>query len=70
MGKAEHGKVRWFNGTKGYGFIERASGEDVFVHYSGIIGDGYRNLLTDQMVEYEVIPTARGEQAINVRVIG
>lgn len=67
----EKGIVKWFNAAKGYGFIERESREsDIFVHYSGIEGSGYRQLLQDQRVEYDVTNTGKGLQAINVKVIG
>lgn len=71
MGEKECGKVRWFRASKGFGFIARdAGGGDIFVHYSGIDGDGYRELHRSQMVEFEVIETAKGLQAINVKVVG
>lgn len=57
------GTVKWFNGTKGYGFIERENGPDVFVHYSAIQGDGYRNLQEGQQVEFAVEQGAKGPQA-------
>ena len=60
------GTVKWFNGSKGYGFIEREGGEDVFVHYSAIQGDGYRNLEEGQRVEFNVEQGAKGLQASNV----
>lgn len=60
------GTVKWFNGSKGYGFIEREGGEDVFVHYSAIQGDGYRNLEEGQRVEFTVTQGAKGPQASNV----
>ena len=60
------GTVKWFNGTKGYGFIEREDGPDVFVHYSAIQGDGYRNLQEGQQVEFAVEQGAKGPQASNV----
>ena len=60
------GTVKWFNGSKGYGFIEREGGEDVFVHYSAIQGDGYRNLEEGQRVEFNVEEGAKGLQASNV----
>ncbi len=60
------GTVKWFNGGKGYGFIEREGGEDVFVHFSAIQGDGYRNLEEGQRVEFTVEQGAKGLQAVNV----
>ncbi|HSO26987.1 MAG TPA: cold-shock protein [Anaerolineales bacterium] len=59
------GTVKWFNGSKGYGFIEREGGEDVFVHFSAIQGDGYRNLEEGQRVEFTVTQGAKGPQASN-----
>jgi CspA family cold shock protein len=64
------GTVKWFNGSKGYGFIEREEGEDVFVHYSAIRGEGYRNLEEGQQVEFNVEPGRKGLQAVDVAVIG
>ncbi|WP_328812326.1 cold shock domain-containing protein [Paradesulfitobacterium ferrireducens] len=60
------GKVKWFSKQKGYGFIERDNGRDVFVHYSSILGDGFRTLEQGQEVEFDVIQGPRGEQASNV----
>ncbi|MBC8336623.1 MAG: cold-shock protein [Anaerolineae bacterium] len=60
------GTVKWFNGTKGYGFLAREDGPDVFVHYSAITGDGYRNLQEGQQVEFTVEQGAKGPQATNV----
>ena len=60
------GTVKWFNGTKGYGFLAREDGPDVFVHYSAISGDGYRNLQEGQQVEFIVEQGAKGPQATNV----
>lgn len=60
------GTVKWFNGSKGYGFIEREGGEDVFVHFSAIQGDGYRNLTEGQKVEFSIEKGAKGLQATNV----
>ena len=62
------GTVKWFNGSKGYGFISREGGEDVFVHYSAIQGDGSRNLEEGQKVEFEVEKGPKGPQATNVVV--
>ncbi len=62
----ETGRVKWFNDSKGYGFITRESGPDVFVHHSAIEGDGFRTLAEDQEVEFEVVQGAKGLQAQNV----
>ena len=69
MSEKEQGIVKWFNGTKGYGFIERDSGGDVFVHFSAIIGDGYRNLEEGQRVEFTVTQGQKGPQAQDVVVL-
>ena len=66
MSEKEQGIVKWFNGSKGYGFIERDSGEDVFVHYSAIVGDGFRNLDEGQRVEFVVTQGEKGPQAQEV----
>ena len=60
------GTVKWFNGSKGYGFIERPDGPDVFVHYTAIQEDGYRNLMEGQRVEFTVEQGPKGLQAANV----
>ncbi len=60
------GTVKWFNGSKGYGFIERESGADVFVHFSAIQSDGFRSLEEGQKVEFEVEQGPKGLQAANV----
>ena len=60
------GQVKWFNDAKGYGFITQEGGEDVFVHYSAISGDGYKTLIQGQEVEFEVINGPKGPQAENV----
>jgi CspA family cold shock protein len=62
----ETGKVKWFNDSKGYGFITRESGPDVFVHHSAIEGDGFRTLAEDQEVEFEVVQGVKGLQAQSV----
>ncbi len=62
----EKGTVKWFNGTKGYGFISRASGEDVFVHFREIAGDGYKTLNEGDVVQFEVGRGPKGLQATNV----
>jgi CspA family cold shock protein len=63
------GTVKWFNSEKGFGFIEREGGDDVFVHFSAIQGDGYRSLEEGQRVEFDVAPGRKGEEAQNVRPI-
>lgn len=60
------GTVKWFNGSKGYGFIAHEGGEDVFVHFSAIAGDGYKTLTEGQAVEFEVVEGPKGLQAANV----
>jgi cold shock protein len=60
------GKVKWFNNAKGYGFIEREGGSDVFVHYSAITGNGFRSLEEGQAVEFEIVDGPKGPQAGNV----
>jgi CspA family cold shock protein len=62
----EKGKVKWFNNKKGFGFIERENGEDVFVHYSSIVGQGYKTLNEGDAVEFDVVKREKGLQAINV----
>jgi CspA family cold shock protein len=60
------GTVKWFNDAKGYGFISRSDGPDVFVHYSAIQGDGFRTLSEGQQVEFDVVDGPKGKQAANV----
>ncbi|RXT03987.1 cold shock domain-containing protein [Ammoniphilus sp. CFH 90114] len=60
------GKVKWFNAEKGFGFIERDGGDDVFVHFSAITGDGFKTLEEGQSVEFDIVDGARGPQAANV----
>jgi CspA family cold shock protein len=66
MAEKERGTVKWFNATKGYGFIQREKGGDVFVHYSAIQSDGYRSLNQGDAVEFEVQDGPKGLQAANV----
>ena len=63
------GTVKWFNGEKGFGFIAREGGDDVFVHFSAIQGDGYRTLEEGQRVQFDVGPGRKGEEALNVQLI-
>ncbi len=63
------GTVKWFNGDKGYGFLAREGGPDVFVHFTAIQGDGFRNLQEGQKVEFEVAKGPKGPQASNVTVL-
>lgn len=63
---SEEGTVKWFNDSKGYGFISRADGDDVFVHFSSIAGDGFKSLQEGDAVTFEVEDSERGPQAVNV----
>ncbi|MBQ1487437.1 MAG: cold shock domain-containing protein [Lachnospiraceae bacterium] len=60
------GTVKWFNNQKGYGFISDESGNDVFVHFTGIVGDGFKSLEEGAAVEFEVVNGEKGPQAVNV----
>ena len=62
----EQGTVKWFNSTKGFGFIERPEGDDVFVHHTAIQGEGYRSLNDGDQVEFEIVEGPKGLQAANV----
>ena len=66
----EEGTVKWFNEKKGFGFIERTSGEDVFVHFSSIAGDGFKTLREGESVSFEVQEAERGPQAVDVKRLG
>ncbi|MCP4136850.1 MAG: cold-shock protein [bacterium] len=65
----EQGTVKWFNESKGYGFIQKESGGDIFVHHSGIISDGFKTLNEGARVEFEVEKTQKGPRAISVKVL-
>ncbi len=69
MSERVTGTVKWFNGSKGYGFIEREGGPDVFVHFSAIQGDGFRSLQEGQKVEFTIEKGPKGLQAANVTAI-
>lgn len=62
----KRGTVKWFNEAKGFGFIQQAEGEDVFVHYSAIQGEGFKTLSEGQVVEFEIVEGPKGKQAANV----
>ena len=64
------GKVKWFSNEKGYGFIEAEDGEDVFVHFTGIVGDGFKTLDEGEVVSFEITDGNRGPQAANVSKLG
>lgn len=66
MSEKENGTVKWFNNTKGFGFIERESGSDVFVHFNAIVGDGYKSLDEGDRVEFTVVESEKGPQAQEV----
>lgn len=63
------GVVKWFSNEKGFGFIAQSDGEDVFVHYTAIQGDGYKTLNEGQSVEFEIVDSPKGKQAANVRPV-
>ena len=62
------GKVKWFNESKGYGFITGEDGQDLFVHYTGIESEGFKTLMEGQEVEFEVVAGNKGNQAVNVKI--
>jgi len=70
MSERVTGTVKWFNGTKGYGFLTQEQGEDVFVHYSAIQAEGFKNLEEGQTVEFTIEQGPKGLQAANVTVVG
>jgi len=63
------GRVKWFNNETGYGFIEYNNNEDIFVHYSAVVGHGYKTLAEDQLVEFTLVETGKGLQALDVRSV-
>jgi cold shock protein len=65
----EKGTVKWFNTSKGYGFVTKESGGDIFVHFSGIVGDGFKSLNNGDPVEFEIEETQKGPQAVKVAKI-
>jgi CspA family cold shock protein len=65
----ETGTVKWFNDAKGYGFISREEGDDVFVHHTAIEGEGFRSLMENQQVEFSIEQGPKGLQAVNVRAL-
>ena len=69
MSQRKNGTVKWFNSTKGYGFISQESGEDVFVHFQSIMSDGYKSLEEGQEVEFTITTGEKGLQASEVRAI-
>ncbi|MBI9073006.1 MAG: cold-shock protein [Melioribacteraceae bacterium] len=70
MTERKEGTVKWFNSTKGFGFISQENGDDVFVHFQSIVGDGYKTLEENDRVEFSVTEGAKGLQATAVSVIG
>jgi CspA family cold shock protein len=70
MANRESGTVKWFDNAKGYGFIQRSQGEDVFVHYRAIRGEGYRTLQEGQQVQFNIVQGQKGLQAEDVEAAG
>ncbi len=69
MAERKEGSVKWFNSTKGFGFIQQENGEDVFVHFQSIVGDGYKSLDENDKVEFTITQGPKGLQASEVKVI-
>ncbi|MBK8943986.1 MAG: cold-shock protein [Ignavibacteriae bacterium] len=69
MAERKEGTVKWFNNSKGYGFIQQSEGEDLFVHFKSIVGDGYKSLKEGQKVEFTVGEGQKGPQAQDVKVL-
>ena len=69
MAEKENGTVKWFNDAKGYGFISRETGDDVFVHHSDVEGEGFRSLHENQQVEFAVEQGPKGLRAVSVRAL-
>ncbi len=69
MAERNQGTVKWFNNSKGYGFIQRENGEDVFVHYQSIVGDGFKTLEEGQKVEFTIVDGQKGLQANEVEIL-
>jgi len=69
MAERKQGSVKWFNSSKGYGFIQQQSGEDVFVHFQSIVGNGYKTLAENDKVEFTVVEGQKGPQAAEVKII-
>jgi CspA family cold shock protein len=69
MAERKQGTVKWFNSTKGFGFISQEGGEDVFVHFQSIVGEGYKSLNENQKVEFTVTQGPKGLQAADVKVV-
>jgi CspA family cold shock protein len=69
MAERKEGTVKWFNNSKGYGFIQQEEGDDLFVHFKSIVGDGFKTLEEGQKVEFEIGEGQKGPQALEVKVL-